>query len=54
MKSLGNAPCLNCKDRHYKCHAECDAYKKFAELKRKENKERAKEFSQMIYTGRTR
>lgn len=54
MKGLGNAPCLNCKDRHYKCHAECEPYKEFADEKRRENKERAREFSRMIYTGRTR
>ena len=54
MKGTGKAPCFGCTDRHYKCHADCEPYKKFAKEKRKENKERAREFSQMIYTGRTR
>lgn len=54
-KAFGEkAPCFNCPNRHYKCHANCEPYKKFAEEKRRENKERAKEFSKMIYTGRTR
>lgn len=25
------SPCLNCPDRHFKCHSECEKYKKFRE-----------------------
>lgn len=53
MKGKGSAPCYGCDERHYKCHAECEAYKKYAEEKRKENKERAKDFSHMYISGRT-
>lgn len=53
MKGKGSAPCYGCDERHYKCHAECEAYKKYAEEKRKENKEKSKEFSYMINNGRT-
>ena len=53
MKGKGDAPCYGCEERHYKCHATCEAYKKFAEEKRKENKERSKNFSHMINNGRT-
>ena len=28
MKGKGSAPCYGCDERHYKCHAECEAYKK--------------------------
>ena len=28
-----NAPCKNCPDRHYLCHAECEKYTEFRKLR---------------------
>ena len=43
MKSE-NAPCKNCEDRHYGCHASCEAYRKFIQRKPRAGKDAARDF----------
>jgi hypothetical protein len=35
-------PCKDCDARHFKCHAECEAYTNWAQEKRKESIETSK------------
>lgn len=39
---MAQAPCKNCKNRHFKCHGECDLYKDYVEQNNKERLERQK------------
>lgn len=39
------APCLGCKERHPKCHIDCERYLKQKELVEKANKNREKWYS---------
>lgn len=36
------APCRNCADRHTACHDHCERFKKYKEIREKENEARRK------------
>jgi len=36
-----NVPCKNCKDQHIGCHGSCEAYKRYAQYRKKINEQMA-------------
>ena len=46
------APCMECKERHFKCHSECEKYIEFTEYNKKIYENRNKDKSKWtILTG---
>lgn len=48
MNNTGTSPCMGCKERHLKCHAECEKYNAFKKGI-EDDKQKAAEYKEKYY-----